>query len=56
MRYPPQHWIDAWRAGFGKKRERSRLLRGKAAEELNRQGAEAFMRFMDQAQGMMSRT
>jgi hypothetical protein len=36
--------------GYGKKVERAQLLRGKAAEEKNREGAEAFMRFMDSVQ------
>jgi hypothetical protein len=36
--------------GYGKKVERAQLLRGIAAEEKNREGAEAFMRFMDSVQ------
>jgi hypothetical protein len=50
QRWPPLHWMVALYLGYGKKRQRAQLLRGKAAEEKNREGAEAFMRFMDSVQ------
>jgi hypothetical protein len=56
-RWPPIHHLIALYFGAGKgggvTGRRARLLRGKEAEELNKQGAEALMQFMDQTRHMI---